>query len=95
MFANDGVIVEFKGNLGRNPEMRYAPSGDAVTNLSVGVNRRYTNQRSGEQVEETTWMRCTLWGKAAEAANRYLEKGQQVTVRGRLEMDKATGSPRL
>ena len=95
MFNNDGVIVEFKGNVGRDPEMRYVPSGDAVTKLSVGVNRRYTNRQTNAQVEETTWVRCTLWGKAAEAANQYLEKGQTVTVRGRLEMDKATGGPRL
>lgn len=81
------------GNLGRDPEMRYTPSGTAVTNLSVATNRRYTDSQ-GNQVEETVWFRVSVWGKAAEAVNQYLTKGRQVLVEGRLIAD-ASGNPRI
>jgi single-strand DNA-binding protein len=85
------VIV---GNLGKDPEMRYSPSGDAVTSLSVATNRKYTD-KGGQQVEETTWFRVSVWGKQAEACNQYLKKGKTVLVEGRLNADKATGGPRI
>jgi single-strand DNA-binding protein len=87
--------IIFVGNLGRDPELRYMPDGQAVTNLNVACNRRWNSQVSGEQEEETTWYRVSVWGKQAEACNEYLEKGRQVLVEGRLKPDPATGGPRL
>jgi single-strand DNA-binding protein len=81
------------GNLGRDPEMRYTPSGQAVTNLSVATNRRYPDS-SGEMRDETVWFRVSVWGKQAEAANQYLRKGRQVLVEGRLTPDE-NGNPRI
>jgi len=82
------------GNLGRDPEMRYLPSGTPVTNFSVAVNRVYTNS-DGERVEETTWFRVAAWGKLAETTNQYLRKGSKVLVEGRLIPDSTTGGPRI
>jgi single-strand DNA-binding protein len=82
------------GNLGSDPEMRYMPNGNAVTNFSVASNRRWTDQASGEPREETTWFRVSVWGKQAETANQYLSRGQKVLVEGRLRPDPQTGSPR-
>jgi len=81
------------GNLGRDPEMRYLPSGQAVTNFSVAVNDNYTNNQ-GEKVERTIWVRISTWGKQAETCNQYLKKGSKVLVEGRLVADSATGGPR-
>jgi single-strand DNA-binding protein len=86
------VIV---GNLGRDPEMRYLPSGQAVTNLSVAANRRWTDQNNGQPQEEVCWFRVSVWGKQAEAANEYLSKGRQVLIEGRLRPDPETGGPRI
>ena len=85
------VIV---GNLGRDPEMRYTPSGQAVTNLNIATNRQYTSN-SGERVKETTWFRVSVWGKQAETVNQYLSKGSKVLIEGRLTQDPATGGPRV
>ena len=85
------VIV---GNLGNDPEMRYTPSGQAVTNLSVATNRQYTSN-SGEKVKETTWFRVSVWGKQAESCNTYLKKGSKVLVEGRMTQDNTTGGPRI
>jgi single-strand DNA-binding protein len=82
------------GNLGRDPEMRYTPSGQAVTNFSVATSRKYTDG-SGQQVQETTWFQVSAWGKAAEACNTYLKKGSKVLVEGRLTPDPKTGGPRI
>lgn len=82
------------GNLGRDPEMRYTPSGQAVTNFSVAVNDNYTNSQ-GERVERTIWFRISTWGKQAETCNQYLKKGRKVLVEGRLVADPATGGPRI
>ena len=82
------------GNLGNDPEMRYTPSGQAVTNLSMATNRQYTSN-SGEKVKETTWFRVSVWGKHAEACNTYLKKGSKVLVEGRMTQDNATGGPRI
>lgn len=83
------------GNLGRDPEMRYMPDGTAVTNLSVATSNRWTDSRSGDQKEETTWFRVAVWGRQAETVNQYLSKGRQVLVEGRLEVDPQTGGPKL
>jgi len=82
------------GNLGRDPEMRYTPSGQAVTNFNVATNRKYTAS-DGNKVEETTWFRISTWGKTAEVCNQYLKKGSKVLVEGRLNPDTDTGGPRI
>jgi single-strand DNA-binding protein len=86
--------VILAGNLGRDPEMRYTPSGQPVTSFSVATNRQYTNN-SGETVKETIWFRVSVWGKMAETCNQYLKKGSKVLVEGRLTADAATGGPRI
>ncbi|MDX1686830.1 MAG: single-stranded DNA-binding protein [Candidatus Promineifilaceae bacterium] len=83
------------GNLGRDPEMRYMADGTAVTNLSVATNRRWSDRNTGEQREQTTWFRVSVWGRQAETVNQYLSKGRRVLVEGRLEADPQTGGPRL
>ena len=82
------------GNVGRDPEMRYTPSGQAVTSFSVATNREYTTG-NGEKVKETIWFRITTWGKQAEVCNQYVKKGMKVLVDGRLTPDKVTGGPRV
>ena len=82
------------GNVGRDPEMRYTPSGQAVTSFSVATNRQYTNN-NGETVKETIWFRISAWGKTGEVCNQYLKKGSKVLVEGRLTADPATGGPRV
>jgi single-strand DNA-binding protein len=82
------------GNVGRDPEMRYTPSGQAVTSFSVATNRQYTSN-NGELVKETIWFRVSAWGKQAETCNQYLKKGSKVLVEGRLTADPATGGPRI
>ncbi len=85
------VIV---GNLGRDPEMRYLQSGQAVTNFNVATNRQYTAS-NGERMKETTWFRVSAWGRQAETCNQYLKMGSKVLVEGRLNPDRETGSPRV
>jgi single-strand DNA-binding protein len=82
------------GNLGRDPEMRYTPGGQAVTNFSVATSRKYTGS-DGNLVNETIWFRISAWGKQAETCNQYLRKGSRVLVEGRLVPDNATGGPRI
>jgi len=82
------------GNLGRDPEMRFMPSGQAVTNFSVASNRQYTAS-NGERVKETSWFRVSVWGKQAENVNKFLHKGSKVLIEGRLSPDPNTGSPRV
>jgi single-strand DNA-binding protein len=81
------------GNLGRDPEMRYTPSGQPVTSFSVATNRQYTNN-NGQTIKETIWFRISVWGKQAEVCKQYLAKGRQVLVEGRLVCDRQTGGPR-
>lgn len=71
------------GNVGRDPEMRYTPSGQSVTSFSVASNRRYRTA-DGEQREETMWFNVNAWGRMAEICNQYLTRGRQVYVEGRL-----------
>ena len=82
------------GNLGKDPEMRFTPSGQPVTTLSVATNRRYNGQ-NGQPVKETTWFRVTVWGKQAESCNEFLHKGSKVLVEGRLNPDPETGGPHI
>jgi len=81
------------GNLGRDPELRYTPSGTPVTNLSVATNRRYTDSNDNP-VEQTIWFRVAVWGKQAENCALYLKKGRQVLIEGRLVPDD-NGNPRV
>jgi single-strand DNA-binding protein len=82
------------GRLGRDPEMRYTPSGQAVSSFSIATDRQYTGQ-DGTPVKETTWFRVSVWGKQAETVNQYLSKGKMVLVEGRLQVDPKTGGPRV
>lgn len=72
------------GNLGRDPEMRYTPSGRPVTTFSVGSTRTWVASDGGRH-EETEWFNVVAWGSLAEICNQYLHKGQQVYVEGRLQ----------
>lgn len=74
------------GNLTRDPELRYIPSGTAVTDIGLAVNDRRKNP-NGEWVEETTFVDVTLWSRTAEIASEYLSKGSQVLIEGRLKLD--------
>ncbi|MHB0924186.1 MAG: single-stranded DNA-binding protein [Bellilinea sp.] len=82
------------GNLGKDPEMRYTPSGQAVTSFNVATSRQYTGS-NGQKVKETIWFRVSAWGKQAETCNQYLRKGSKVLVEGRLVPDQASGGPRV
>ena len=74
------------GNLTRDPELRYIPSGTAVTEVGLAVNDR-RKTASGEWVDETTFVDVTLWGRTAEVASEYLNKGSSVLIEGRLKLD--------
>jgi single-strand DNA-binding protein len=80
-FRNGCIIII--GNLGRDPEVRYTPTGQMVASFSIASNHRYKTA-SGEQREETEWFNWQAFGKLAETCNAYLSKGQQVYVEGRL-----------
>ena len=93
--VNKVIIV---GNLGRDPETRYLPSGEAVTNISVATTETWKDKASGEKKELTEWHRISFFGKLAEIAGEYLKKGSQVYVEGQLRtrkyQDKETGKDR-
>ena len=77
------------GNLGRDPELRYTPQGDAVCDFSVAVTER-KKDKSGEFQEVTNWFKITLWRNMAENASKYLAKGRQVYIEGRLSIEEWT-----
>lgn len=85
------------GNLTRDPEIKYTPKGQAIAELAMAINRRYTTE-SGEKRDETTYVDVTLWGRLAEIAKDYLSKGRPVYIEGRLTLDtwddKQTGQKR-
>ncbi len=74
------------GNLTRDPELRFTPSNTPVSEIGMAVNDRRKNA-NGEWVEETTFVDVTLWGRTAEVANEYLNKGSSVLIEGRLKLD--------
>jgi single-strand DNA-binding protein len=76
--------VTIIGNLGRDPELRFTQGGTAVCNLNIATTRVYKD-KSDEKVEETEWHRVTVWGKTAENCNKFLSKGKQAYVEGRLK----------
>ncbi len=83
--VNKVIIV---GNLGADPETRYTPSGDAVTNIRVATTDRWKDKASGEMKEATEWHRISFFGRLAEIAGEYLKKGSQVYVEGSLRTRK-------
>jgi single-strand DNA-binding protein len=87
--------VILMGNCGRDPEVRYLPSGQAVANVSVATSSRRKDKNSGEMIEDTQWHRVTFYDRLAEIAGEYLKKGNPVYVEGRLKYgvytDKTTG----
>lgn len=78
------------GYLGRDPEVRYKPSGDAVANVALATSRSWKDKSSGEKREETEWHRVTFFGRTAEVAAEYTKKGSLIYVEGRLKTDKWT-----
>jgi len=78
------------GNCGRDPEVRYLPSGQAVANVSIATSSRRKDKNSGEMVEDTQWHRVTFYDRLAEIAAEYLKKGRPVYVEGRLKYGKYT-----
>jgi single-strand DNA-binding protein len=72
------------GNLGRDPELRYTPAGQAVTSFSIASNHSYTD-KLGMKHTETEWFNCMAYGKLAEVCTQHLSKGQQVCIEGRLK----------
>ncbi len=83
--VNKVIIV---GNLGRDPETRYMPSGDAMTSITVATTDTWKDKVSGEKKEQTEWHRITFFGRLAEIAGQYLQKGSQVYVEGSLRTRK-------
>ncbi len=77
--------VMLMGNLTRDPELRYIPSGTAVAKFGLAVNREYQDRASGEKKENVCFVDITVWGKQAEVCNQYLSKGRPVFIEGRLE----------
>src|SRR5262245_50800000 len=77
------------GYLGRDPEIRYTPQGQAVCNFSIATTEK-RKDNTGDAQEITTWFRVTLWGRQAEVANQYLAKGRQVYIEGRLRQNEYT-----
>ena len=78
------------GNLGRDPEVRYTPDNNAITNISIATTDRYKDKNTGEQKEITDWHRVVFFNRLAEIAGEYLKKGSQVYIEGRLRTRKWT-----
>jgi single-strand DNA-binding protein len=78
------------GNLGRDPEIRYAPSGSAICNATIATSRNWKDKQSGERQEETEWHRVVFYDRLAEIAGEYLKKGKSVYIEGRLKTRKWT-----
>jgi len=76
------------GNLGQDPEVRYMPSGGAVTNISIATTDSWTDKQSGQRQDRTEWHRIVMFNKLAEIAGEYLKKGSQVYIEGRLQTRK-------
>lgn len=75
------------GNLTRDPEVRYTTGGTAVTDVTIAVNRQWTDRSTNERKEETSFIDVTLWGRTAEIAGEYLAKGRPCLIEGRLQLD--------
>lgn len=77
----------FIGYLARDPEVKYLPSGNAVANFSIGVNRTWKDPKTNEKKEECSFFNCTAWGKTAENIGKYLTKGKPVFIEGHLRQE--------
>ena len=94
MSFNKIILV---GNLGRDPELRYTPQGTPVCSFSLATNEKRKDRTTGENNDVTTWFRITLWGRQAETASQYLQRGRPVYIEGRLRVEEWTdrdGKPR-
>ncbi|UFH48996.1 single-stranded DNA-binding protein [Pseudomonas sp. KNUC1026] len=80
--VNKVILV---GSVGQDPEVRYLPNGNAVTNLSLATSEQWTDKQSGQKVERTEWHRVSLFGRVAEVAGEYVRKGSQIYVEGKLQ----------
>ena len=80
--VNKVILV---GTCGQDPEVRYMPNGNAVTNLSLATSEQWTDKQTGQKVEKTEWHRVAMFGKVAEIAGEYLRKGSQVYIEGKLQ----------
>ncbi|APC19426.1 single-stranded DNA-binding protein (plasmid) [Pseudomonas frederiksbergensis] len=80
--VNKVILV---GTCGQDPEVRYLPNGNAVTNLSLATSESWTDKQTGQKVEKTEWHRVSMFGKVAEIAGEYLRKGSQVYIEGKLQ----------
>ena len=87
MSVNKVILV---GRLGRDPETRYMPNGDAITNFSLATDEQWRD-RNGERQTRTEWHNITLFGKLSEIASQYLRKGSQVFIEGKIQSRKYTG----
>ncbi len=85
--VNKVIII---GNLGKDPEVRYAPSGTAIANVTIATSRNWKDKTTGERQEETEWHRVVFYDRLAEIAGEYLKKGKSVYVEGRLKTRKWT-----
>lgn len=83
--VNKAILI---GNLGRDPEIRYSPSGAAVANVNIATTDSWKDKQSGEQQERTEWHRVVFFGRLAEVVGEYLKKGSQVYVEGRIQTRK-------
>jgi single-strand DNA-binding protein len=97
--ASKGVNkVILVGNLGNDPEVRYTPSGDAITKISIATSESWKDKNTGQTNEKTEWHNVTFFGALAKIAGEYLKKGSQVYVEGKLKtdkyQDKTTGADR-
>lgn len=84
---NKAMII---GYVGRDPELRYMPNGDAVVNVSVATTERWKDKQSGETQERTEWHRCNIFGTRAEAFEKYVKKGHRIYIEGQLQTRKWT-----
>ncbi len=93
--VNKAILV---GNLGRDPEVRYTPSGSAVANVTIATSEQWKDKQTGEQQEKTEWHRVVFFNRLAEVVAEYVKKGQQIYVEGRIQtrkwQDKETGQDR-
>ena len=88
--SNDLNQCSFIGRLGKDPEIRYLPSGEAVASFSVAVGSQWKDKNSGEKQESTEWVNITAFGKLGEICGEYLKKSSQVFVSGRMKTEKYT-----
>ncbi len=82
--------IQIIGRMGKDPEIRYMPNGDAVCNFSVATTEKWKDKNSGEVKEDTTWHRVSAWGRQAEIVGEYLRKGSLVYVEGKMTARKYT-----